>query len=315
MWRYTKKYSWTGPRRPVIGSSRFRRHRLRIVTQLDRQSLSRQLRWRLRPLHLLRLCDRKCSMRQTIGLIGTENRKRTPGFYGFGGGWSVGWVERRQLLGFATEFHQASREDARKGWEASETQHGTRSTQPTHCRSPKSNITRRTPMLRSHCLAALSFFCQSRKDDRLQPENLSPGWDRRLSKSCQGRQKGKIWHAGRYPFFFPAALQKMFESKNCANLVPIKGNDIFRSPQIEQWGSDQTGGGYNVGQPTPSFRAEPALDPESRRRPKLLDEYRPKVKPSPIKRDPKPGGQLKSVGHRIENPTVKRPFRNRRSMR
>ncbi len=65
-----------------------------------------------------------------------------PGYNGFGGGWNVGWVERRQLLGFATEFYQTNRYGTRNGWEASETQHETRSTQPAHCRSPKSVITR-----------------------------------------------------------------------------------------------------------------------------------------------------------------------------
>ena len=44
-------------------------------------------------------------------------------------------------MGFATEFYQINREDARKGWEVSETQQEIRSTQPTHCRSPKSAIT------------------------------------------------------------------------------------------------------------------------------------------------------------------------------
>ncbi len=44
---------------------------------------------------------------------------------------------------------------------------------------------------------------------------------------------------------------------------------------------EKLGFGYNVSQPTPSFLAEPALDLESRRRPKLLDENRPKLKPSP----------------------------------
>ncbi len=37
----------------------------------------------------------------------------------------------------------------------------------------------------------------------------------------------------------------------------------------------------NAGHPTPSFRAELALGPEYRRRSKLLDEKRPKLKPSP----------------------------------
>ncbi len=46
-------------------------------------------------------------------------------------------------MGFATEFYQTNRYGARNGWEASETQRETRSTQPTHCRSPKSVITRR----------------------------------------------------------------------------------------------------------------------------------------------------------------------------
>ncbi len=62
--------------------------------------------------------------------------------------WNVGWVERRQLLGFATKFYQTNRYGARNGWEASETQHETRSTQPTHCRSPKSVITRKTEVHR-----------------------------------------------------------------------------------------------------------------------------------------------------------------------
>ncbi len=42
-----------------------------------------------------------------------------------------------------------------------------------------------------------------------------------------------------------------------------------------------SGFGYDVGQPTPSFEAELALDPESRRQSKLSDENRPKLKPSP----------------------------------
>ncbi len=70
-------------------------------------------------------------------------KRRDSGYNGFGGGWNVGWVERRQLLGFAAEFYQTNRYGTRNGWEASETQHETRSTQPTHCRSPKSVITRR----------------------------------------------------------------------------------------------------------------------------------------------------------------------------
>ncbi len=44
---------------------------------------------------------------------------------------------------------------------------------------------------------------------------------------------------------------------------------------------EKDGFGYKVGQPTPSFRAELALDPESRRPSKLLDENRSKLKPSP----------------------------------
>ena len=80
-----------------------------------------------------------------------------PGYHGFGGGWNVGWVERRRLLGFATEFYQTNREGARNGWEASETQHETRSTQPTQCRSPKSVTT--------------SMFCSS--DNLLTTNNES----------------------------------------------------------------------------------------------------------------------------------------------
>ena len=71
-----------------------------------------------------------------------SNWKQT-GYNGFGGGWDEGWVERRQLLGFAMEFYQTNKEGARKGREVSETQHKLRSTQPTHCRSPKAIITRK----------------------------------------------------------------------------------------------------------------------------------------------------------------------------
>ena len=99
---------------------------------------------------------------------------RCSGYNGFGGGWNVGWVERRQLLGFATEFYQTNREDARKGWEVSETRHETRSTQPTHCRSPKSVITRRCSLKRHHSIQRSStIFSRSRTNALIWERSMS----------------------------------------------------------------------------------------------------------------------------------------------
>ncbi len=58
------------------------------------------------------------------------------------------------MSGFATAFYQTNRYGARNGWEASETQRETRSTQPTHCRSPKSVI---TSFFRSNVLLVPTF--------------------------------------------------------------------------------------------------------------------------------------------------------------
>ncbi len=102
-----------------------------------------------RPFDLLR------EISERLGPLCFPAKRGFPGYSGFGGGWNVGWVERRQLLGFATEFYQTNRYGARNGWEESETQHETRSTQPTHCRSPKSVITRGFPI---HSFGLVSYF-------------------------------------------------------------------------------------------------------------------------------------------------------------
>ena len=92
-------------------------------------------------------------------------------------------------MGFATEFYQTNRYGARNGWEASETQHETRSTQPTHCRSPKSAITRKKIRFRAlHLPTCKTGIKPCRKSN---PPFFEP--PRRLAPEKATKKRGKWW--------------------------------------------------------------------------------------------------------------------------
>ncbi len=104
--------------------------------------------------------------------------------------------------------------------------------------------------------------------------------------ACAGQPSFRI--GGTRPHFIQLSNAGLAVNFNWENAILCNGigmgccDSLFFANYAQSHLSVHPFSGYSVGQPTPSFRAELALDPESRRRAKLLDENRPKLKPSPI---------------------------------